>query len=265
MRARPVPLPLSALLLALLVPVAHAAGDDEAGAGSTGTRWHAEVKRQATDRGTESESTKTTLRLEAFPAGPVSQLRLEVPLPDEKQSFAGDPFNPRLGDIKLKLGLHAGVLGGLPLGSYLEVSLPTASPASLGSGKVQVTAGVRSSTPWTAGAAAAALPGHRWTFAWLVEQVVSVAGDAERADINYTKAELALVDTFADGTSLKLTLKPAIDWQKDGKSGAVLELEGGLPVGQRWRALLMLGGRLWGEGVKSTYGRRIELTARYRF
>lgn len=126
--------------------------------------------------------------------------------------------------------------------------------------------GIRSTAPWTPWAELqAGLADHRWTVAWLVEQVVSVAGTHDRPDISYTKLEVGVLDTLRGGRTVKLTLKPAIDWQKDGKTGSVLELEGGTPLDEHWRAILMLGGRLWGEGVKSTYGKRLELTARHRF
>ena len=46
----------------------------------------------------------------------------------------------------------------------------------------------------------------------------------------------------------------------DGKTGAVGELEGAVSLRHDWRVQLMLGGRLWGEGVPSTYGTRVELT-----
>jgi hypothetical protein len=46
---------------------------------------------------------------------------------------------------------------------------------------------------------------------------------------------------------------------------AVGELEGAVDVSCHWRVELMLGGLLWGAGVPSTYGERVELTIRYRF
>jgi len=84
-------------------------------------------------------------------------------------------------------------------------------------------------------------------------------------NLNYTKLELGPLDTLPDAKTVKFTLKPAIDWEQDGRTGAVLELEGGMPLAAHWRGFLMLGARLWGEGVKSTYGKRVELTARYRY
>lgn len=253
----------AAVAAALLVSIP---GSLAAEPGTAPTVRQVEVKRQATDRGTESESTKSTLRLEALPSGPIQQLRLDLPFPDEKQSFSGSAFNPHLGDVKVKVGFQAVPVGAIRLGSYFEVAFPTASPESLGSGKYQLTLGVRSSspvTPWPD--LSAGLADQRWTIAWLAEQVFSIAGDPERPRVNYTKLEVGLLGTTSSDKTLKLTFKPAIDWELDGKTGAVLELEGGMPIGEHWRAFLMLGGRLWGEGVKSTYGRRVEITARYRF
>jgi len=37
----------------------------------------------------------------------------------------------------------------------------------------------------------------------------------------------------------------------------VAELEGGWNINRHWAAWLMGGGRLWGEGVPSTYDRRV--------
>jgi hypothetical protein len=83
--------------------------------------------------------------------------------------------------------------------------------------------------------------------------------------VNYTKFELALRDVWRKVYSLKLTAKPVIDWVQDGKTGAVAELEGAVTLQHNWKLQLMLGGRLWGEGVPSTYGTRVELTLGHTF
>jgi hypothetical protein len=220
------------------------------------TRWSIELKRQNTDHDTPGESTKTTLRLEAFPDGPVARWRLDLPFPDEKTSFSGSPFDPRLGDIKLRARLRPVEVGDLPVSFYSELTFPTADPASLGQGKYQVMAGAETFV----GLESISTADHALSFAPLVEQVVSVAGDADRKDVNYTKFELALRDVWRKAYSLKLTAKPVIDWEQDGKTGAVAELEGGVSFRHGWRALLMLGWRLWGEDVPGTYGTRVELT-----
>jgi hypothetical protein len=102
------------------------------------------------------------------------------------------------------------------------------------------------------------------SFAPLIQQTVSVAGDENRTDINYTKFELALRDVWGD-YSVKLTLKPVIDWEQNGQTGAVTELEGGVKFAHGWYGTLMLGHRTWGGSVPSTYGTRVEFTLGRRF
>jgi hypothetical protein len=228
------------------------------------TRSNIEVKRQNTDHDTPGESTKTTLRLEALPEGPVALWRLDLPFPDESTSFSGSPFDPRLGDLKLRArlrpvetgGMQGELQGGLPLAFFSELTFPTADPESLGQGKYQVMLGMETTLPL----ASLSTDDHKLSFSPQIQQVVSVAGDAERKDINYTKLELALRDIWRKDYSLKLTAKPVIDWQQHGKTGAVAEIEGGVSFQHGWRTLLMLGWRLWGEDVPSTYGTRVELT-----
>jgi len=220
-------------------------------------RWKVEVKRQATDRGTDGESTNTKLRFEAYPTGSVSMLRLDIPFPDDRSDFLGSPFNPRLGDIKVRAKTAAFDAGGLPLWTFLELTFPTADPETLGQGKYQVSPGVDSSLPL--GSFKLGSTSHKVSFAPLIQQVVSVAGDPTREDINYTKLELALRDVWLN-YALKLTLKPVIDWEQDGATGAVTELEGRMSFGRGWAAALMLGHRTWGGSVPSTYGTRVEVT-----
>jgi len=227
------------------------------GAPSADTQWRFELKRQNTDRDTPGESTRTTVRLEALPGeGSVALWRLDLPFPDEKDSFSGSPFDPRLGDIKVRARLRPTDVGGLPLAFFSELTFPTADPKELGQGKYQVMAAVETTLPLESLGSAS----HQLAFSTQVQQVVSVAGDPERKDINYTKLELALRDVWRKLYSLKFTAKPVLDWVQDGKTGAVGELEGGVTLAGDWRVLLMLGWRLWGEGVPSTYGTRVELT-----
>lgn len=211
-------------------------------------RWNLEVKRQNTGRGTEDESTRTTLRAEWMPAeGALSQLRLDVPLPDAKTDYEGDLLEPRLGDIKIRLSARRIDLGA-PWIPYAGLTFPTAHD-DLGTGKYQLSPGVRTSFPW-----------KEVTLGALLEQVVSFGGDAARKDINYTKLELSVRDTLGSGWVGKATLKPNIDWVQDGKTGGVIELEGSTTFGGGWRFVLMGGYLLWGKGVQGTYGKRVELT-----
>ena len=249
-----------AVAFSLGLETAIGAGDDEPA--EKDTRYRVEVKRQNTNRGTPGESTKTTLRLEALPQGRIALLRLDVPFPDDKSSYSGDLFNPKLGDIKLRAKTRPFDASPLPLATYVEATFPTADPESLGQGKYQLTLGVDSFIPL--GSIKTASGTQAFSFSPLVEQTVSVAGDPDRPDINYTKFELAARDVW-NNYSLKFTVKPVIDWEKDADTGAVGELEAGVRFGRGWTVLLMLGGRLWGESVASTYDKRTELTVRYLF
>jgi hypothetical protein len=252
----------AAALLLGLSGAAGAAGTDAAGGAGATTgppeRGRVELKRQNTARGTEDESTKTTLRFESFHAGAVRLLRLDLQFPDEKPSFGGSPFDPRLGDTKFRVGFRAFEADGKSFPSFVELSIPTADPASLGSGKYQLSAGLRMLAPVKLAVADAAA--HEARFEAEIEQVVSIAGDSDRADINHTKLELTFYDRWRSSYTLKLKFKPSIDWAKDGDTGAVGEVEGGLYFSRHWRTWLMLGGRLWGpDGVGGTYDTRIEL------
>jgi hypothetical protein len=239
-----------------------AQGEGESAAAAARTRWLVELKRQSTARGTPEESTKSQVKIDYFPDGPVSLLRLEMPFPDEDTDFEGSPFNPRVGDVKVRAGFRAVPVAGRPVTSFFEITFPTAHPESLGSGKYQVAAGVRTAFPLAAGDAAG--QGDRRTISLQVQQAVSVAGDEARKDVNQTKIELEWRHDRGRHY-LKSTLKPYIDWVQDGKTGGVLEVEGGVPLSRHWAAAVMLGGLLWGKGVPGTYESRAEVKVSCRF
>ena len=218
-----------------------------------------ELRRQNSERGTPEESSRTTLRVERYLTGTIARLRVDLPFPDEKTDFAGDPFSPRPGDVKVRADYKPFGLGESRLSIDTEVTFPTANPASLGTGKYQF--GVALHSIPHAPDFILASGRHQVRFEWSVRQTVSFAGDPERKDINNTKPELALRDTIAGRDWLKLTLKPTIDWIQDGKTGAVLELEAGWNPSRDWRFSIMGGARLWGEGVSGIYNRRLELVA----
>jgi hypothetical protein len=226
-------------------------------------RGRIELKRQATNRGTVEETTKTQLKIDAYLDGFVSLLRLEAPFPDEKTDFEGNPFNPHLGDIKIRAGFHPFPVEDIPVFTFVEVTLPTASPEDLGSGKYQLTGGIQPN--FRIPLSEALSQSNAMTFSPLVKQVISVAGDENRKNINYTQFELALRDVWEKKYWLKLTPKPLIDWEQDGKTGAVLELEIGWIINRSWSTWLMLGTRLWGEGLPNTYDQRVELGAAFLF
>jgi hypothetical protein len=235
------------------------------GAGGTerGPRFLLELKREATNRGTPEETSKSQIKIDAFFDGVVSLLRLQVPFPDDKTSFEGDPFSPRLGDIKVRGGFRSVRVYDIPVGSFLEVTFPTADPKKLGSGKYQVSPGMQANFPISFGQR---LPeSHKISFNPSIRQVFSVAGDEDRKDINYTKFEISLRDTWRQKYWLKLTPKLIMDWEQNAKTGAVAELEGGWMINRNWRVWLMFGTRLWGEGIPSTYDKRVGINTSVAF
>ena len=233
-------------------------GESESSVQGHDRRMQIELKRQNTDRGTPEESTKTTVRIEGIFKGSVALLRLDLPFPDEKTSFEGQLFNPRLGDIKTRIGFRPLQAYGFSFPSFLEVTFPTADPDSLGSGKYQLSVGVRMLAP-------VSLPildraSHTSRFDVEVQQVNSIGGDSSRKDINYTKFEFTLYDIWRRKYTMKLKLKPTVDWTQNGTIGAVFEVEGGLLFARDWRTWLMLGHRLWGpSGIPNTYEKRLEI------
>ena len=223
-----------------------------------------ELKRQATARGTPEETTKTNLKFDYFPqAGVVALLRLELPFPDAKTTFGGSPFDPDFGDAKVRVGFKAGNAFGRPTTSFLEVTFPTAHPDSQGTGKYQLSVGAKAPFFRSRGSALIGSPGQ--VFSIQLQQVVSFAGDPARSDINQTKLELEWRDTWEGGHYAKGTAKPIVDWVGNGRTGAVLELEGGWTLDPRWTIALLAGGRLWGEGVPGTYSKRVELKLVHRY
>jgi hypothetical protein len=228
-----------AVLLSLAGPPAFGAesGPDDPG---TADGWHGrvQVRRDQVDRATNEETTKTFVRSDNFVWG--GMLSFQVAFPDEETDFSGSPFNPRLGDSKVRYRF-APRFG---VSYFIEGTFPTADPAALGTGKYQLSAGV----------SATRLYGER-RFTAQVQQVNSVAGDEARPDINYTKLDLSLRSTWQQHW-LKAALNTRADWEL-GKTGAVGELEYGRRLDQEWSLWVLLGHLLWGEGVKATYGTKL--------
>jgi hypothetical protein len=256
MRRNPIGIALAATATLAALPhsgAVRAEGDD----------YRIELRRQNTERGTEDESTRTTVRVETRLSGMVSKLRLDLPFPDEKNDFSGDPFQPQRGDMKVRASFRPFQAGGTRLSSDVEMTFPTASSSSSGSGKYQLGAAIQSvsSEPDFTLASGA----HQLRFEWSIRQTVSFAGDQDRKDINNTKPELALRDTIGSRYSLKLTFKPTIDWIQDGKTGAMMDLEGAWNASRDWRLSITGGARLWGDHIPGISNRKIELVAGYAF
>jgi hypothetical protein len=248
---------LAPTVAALVLGAAQAQAQELSGPGRADPEARVELKRQNTSRGTPDESTKTTLRYEHDVDGPVRYLRLDLQFPDAKPTYGGSPLNPRMGDTKLRAGFRALRVDDLYFPSFVELTLPTADPDTLGGGKVVLALGLRMLAPLR-------LPladpkPHEARLELELQQTNSIGGDPGRKETNYTKFEASFHDIWRQTYTLKLKFKPSVDWTLGGRSGAVGEVEGGLYFGADWRAWLMLGRRLWGpDGVGGTYDDRVE-------
>jgi hypothetical protein len=210
------------------------------------------VRRENVDRGTSEETTKTFVRGDTFAAG--GMLSFQVAFPDAKTDFEGSPFDPRLGDSKIRYRSAPFRAGSFGTSYFLETTFPTAHD-DLGGGKYQVSAGLTGTTPFPVPGAMAS---HYVRFTAQLQQVNSVAGDEDRQDINYTKLDLSLRDVIG-AHWLKAALNTRADWEQNGKTGAVGEVEYGRRLSNDWSVWVLAGGLLWGKGVKATYGSKLML------
>lgn len=228
--------------------------DPEPGAPPANDGWHGrlQLRRENVDRGTSEETTRTYLRSDnALWRG---MLSLQVAFPDDQTDFNGSPFDPRLGDSKVRFRFAPFSVDRFDMSLFLEATFPTANPADLGTGKYQLSAGVTASTLIPVPEAMNA--SHELRFTAQLQQQNSVAGDEQRPDINYTKLDLSLRDTW--GTHwVRVAVNTRADWEQNGKTGAVGELEYGWRISPAWSVWLLGGGLLWGEGVKGTYGSKL--------
>jgi hypothetical protein len=210
------------------------------------------LRRENVDRGTSEETTKTYARLDNFVWD--GMLSFQVAFPDEKTDFNGSPFNPRLGDSKTRFRFAPLSAEGFSMSYFVEATFPTADPDELGSGKYQLSAGATATTQIPA--PEFIKRSHVFRLTSQLQQINSVAGDEERPDINYTKLDLSLRDTWG-ANWVKLAVNTRVDWEQNGRTGAVGELEYGRRLDPDWSLWLLAGGLLWGEGVKGTYGAKV--------
>jgi hypothetical protein len=221
--------------------------------------WRFELKRATTDRAASDESSRTTVRVERLLDSRVALLRLDIPFVDKINSFSSDPLNAGLGDLKARIGSRPLGPRGASSSPFVDVVLPTADPASLGKGKYQLGPGVTVAVP-----VPAPWPDARFVLAFLpqVQQYFSIAGDPDRADVNYTQLEAKLEATWPERLSLSLNPKPVIDWTNGAQTAAVVELQGTWLISRAWRLWLKAGTRLWGPTLPGTYARQTETGVR---
>jgi len=228
---------------------AHAAesGPEDPDARSEGRHGRVQVRRENVDRTTPDETTKTFVRSDNFVWG--GMLSFQVAFPDEKTGFGGSPFDPRLGDSKTRFRFAPLAAGRLAVSYFVEATFPTADSDAHGSGKYQLAAGVTAARELER-------PSSLLRLTAQLQQANSVAGDEARPDINYTKLDLSVRDERGERW-LKAALNLRADWQLDGKTGAVGEIEYGRRLNPRWSVWFLGGHLLWGEGVRATYGKKL--------
>ncbi len=230
--------------------------DPEPGAPPAVQGWHGRVqlRRENVDRGTSEETTKTYLRSDNYLWG--GMLSLQVAFPDENTDSDSSSFNPRMGDSKVRFRFAPFLADGFGMSWFMEATFPSANPEELGTGKYQLSAGLTATRDIPEPKAMSAP--HLLRATAQLQQINSVAGNEERPDINYTKLDLSLRDTW-DVRWVRIAVNMRVDWELNGKTGAVGELEYGRRLGPDWSLWLQAGGLLWGEGVKGTYGTKVVL------
>jgi hypothetical protein len=225
-------------------------------------RWHIELKRQFTDKGTVEEQSKSTVRLESTPNSFIARIRLDLQFVDKKN---GDPATPQLGDTKLRFGFHSLAIGGSRLAPFIETTFPTADPESAGNGKYQLSPGAELYVPLRVFDRHGQLESWKIGSKILIQQVVSVAGDAARKDINYTRFEPELLAAWKKKLTLSLTPKFVFDWHQQEETGFMLELEGDWFFNRNWWIGVVLGKGIWNTDVPTGYGSKVEFSVRFNF
>lgn len=257
---------LAALLAAplLLAPPAAAADDDPEPprSGPPRTVWRVELKRQFTDHPTTEESSRTTARFEMAPASGVALLRLDVPFIDKKN---GDATTPGWGDVKIRVGLLPFAESGGVVRPFVEATFPTADPGTLGGGKYQASMGAQMVWPLEISSLGGFLSKAKGELTSQLQGTFSVAGDPDRKDVNNTKVDVGVRAIFSRSLQVGLKPKVTIDWVQEGKTGAVLELDGNWAMSRHWRVAMTVGRLLWGDGVPGTYHEKFEVSLRYTF
>ena len=171
-----------------------------------------------------------------FRLGPVSfASRTIIPVIHRPDVMAETGATAGLGDVSATLFASPSTSGKVIWGVGPVVLLPTAA-AELGYGK------------WCVGPAAVVLaqPG-RWTTGVLLENVWSVAGDEERADVNGMLAQPFVTYNFGHGWHVATSPQIVADWKADGPDRWLF------PVGGGGGKLLHLGKLPVNAGVQGYY------------
>lgn len=142
--------------------------------------------------------------------------RTIVPIISQPDLSAGSGSTFGLGDINASLFLSPADAGGLIWGVGPIISLPTATDDVLGTGK------------WGIGPSVIllAMPGN-WVVGVLVNNIWSVAGDDDRADVNQMLVQYFVNYNLANGWYLTSAPINTVNWELD-EDKATIPLGGGV-------------------------------------
>ena len=153
--------------------------------------------------------------------------RTIVPLISQPQFAPGQDRTNGLGDVQFSAFLSPARPGAWIWGGGVIVQAPTASDDVLGQGK------------WGLGPTAAALhmeKGSPWLYGALINNVWSVGGDSDRADVNQMLLQPFINYNFPHHPGLYLSFSPIITANWEASSGNKWTVPVGLGIGQimRW-------------------------------
>lgn len=153
-----------------------------------------------------------------FQAGPLTfASRTIIPVTSQPDVAAAAGTTTGLGDVATTLFVSPSVSGKVIWGIGPVISFPTATDDHLGYGK------------WGVGPSAVILaqPG-RWTTGLLVENVWSVAGDENRADVNGMLVQPFVTYNFEHGWHVATSPQILADWEADGDDRWFVPAGGGV-------------------------------------
>lgn len=184
-------------------------------------------------------------------------LRLETPVVSYDPDSSGANSETGFGDLLVRVSYRAVRRQGYAVVTALEATFDTASDEFLGTGKYVLS---------PLAFAAIAVPKMRSTFFTGAQQYVSVAGDSDRQDINYTQLRTILLTrwpkqrmyTVVDGQYF-------IDWERDARFGVLLEGEVGRFLSKNVALWLRPGVGIYDNDLPQVYKWNVEVGFRYIF
>jgi hypothetical protein len=152
-----------------------------------------------------------------YAATPAVLFRLETPYATFDPGAGGESVSG-LGDLLGRVAWRATQRDGFALILVMEAIFDTAEDPRLGQGKTILAPLVY---------AAIDLPKADSVFFPNFQQYFSVAGDDNRADVNFTVLKPNLLTRWPDRVYTFLEPQFTIDWERDAKVGLTIELEAG--------------------------------------